>query len=102
MKNILKFVANYFTQVILFIYVVLVKLAPVHSYALWFTPKEFLAYTTAFKSFVAGNTGTAFGLLMLVCNIVLIVKLYKLQKKAGDADKPKPKTRSERHQRSVK
>ncbi|MGG4306110.1 hypothetical protein ABEW59_25590 [Bacillus wiedmannii] len=102
MKNISKFVANYFAEVILFIHLVLVKLAPVHSYALWFTPKEFLAYTTAFSSFVAGNTGAVFGLLMLVVNIVLIVKLYKLQKKAGDAEKPTPKTRSEKHQRSVK
>ncbi|WP_000789796.1 hypothetical protein [Bacillus cereus] len=102
MKNILKFVANYFAEVILFIHLLLVKLAPVHSYALWFTPKEFLAYTTAFSSFVAGHTGAVFGLLMLVGNIVLIVKLYKLQKKSGDVDKPDPKTRSERHQRSVK
>lgn len=102
MKNILKFVANYFTEVFLFINLVLITLAPFHSYALWYTPKEFSAYKTAFKSFVAGNTGTAFGLLMLVGNIVLYVKLYKLQKKAGGADKPKSKTRSERHQRSVK
>ncbi|MGE1041272.1 hypothetical protein ACQGRZ_13735 [Bacillus wiedmannii] len=100
MKNILKYVANNFTEVILFIHLLLIALAPVHSYAMWYTPKLFLTYTTAVKSFVTGNAGTLFGLLMLVGNIVLNVKLYKLQKKVGDADKPK--TRSERHQRSVK
>lgn len=102
MKNILKYVANYFTEVILFINLVLITLAPAHSYAVWYIPKEFVTYTTAFKSYVTGNTGTVFGLLMLVGNIVLNVKLYKLQKKVGDADKPRHKTRSERHQRSVK
>ncbi|WP_242249339.1 hypothetical protein [Bacillus cereus group sp. BfR-BA-01328] len=102
MKNILKFAGKYFSEVIIFIYLVLVKLAPLHSYALWFHPKEFVAYTTSFNNFVSGNLWLVFGLLMLVGNIVLNVKVYKLQKKAGDADKPKPKTRSERHQRSVK
>lgn len=102
MKNILKFVVKHFSEVILFIYVVLVKLAPLHSYALWFTPKEFAAYTTSFNNFVAGNIGTVFGLLMFAVNIVLIAKMYKSQKKEGDADKPEPKTRSERHQRSAK
>ncbi|MCC1486767.1 hypothetical protein LB312_05770 [Bacillus tropicus] len=102
MKNILKYVANYFMEVILFINLVLITLAPVHSYALWYAPKGFATYLTAMKGFVAGNTWAVFGLLMLVGNIVLNVKLYKLQKKVGGADKPKPKTRSERHQRSVK
>ncbi|AKR38553.1 hypothetical protein P4K49_29565 [Bacillus cereus] len=102
MKNIFKFAVKYFTEVIVFIYFILVKLAPLHSYALWFHPKEFVAYTTSINNFVAGNIGTVFELLMFAVNIILIAKLYKSQKKDGDADKSEPKTRSERHQRSVK
>lgn len=102
MKNILKYIANYFMEVILFINLVLITLAPAHSYALWYAPKGFAAYTTAMKGFLVGNAWTVFGLLMLLGNIVLNVKLYKLKKKVGGADKPKFKTRSERHQRSVK
>lgn len=102
MKNILKFAFHFIFVGIQIIYVVLAKLAPLHSYVLWFHPREFVVYTTSFSQFVAGNTGTAFGLLMLIVSIVLFAKLSKLQKKVGDADKPKPQTRSERHQRSVK
>ncbi|PFQ31495.1 hypothetical protein [Bacillus cereus] len=102
MKNILKFVVKHLSEVIVLIYVVLVKLTPLHSYLLWYRPQEFGVYTTALNNFVVGNAWKIFGLLMLVGNIALIVKLYKLQKEVGDADKPKPQTRSERHKRSVK
>ncbi|MDA1758315.1 hypothetical protein PDK30_25805 [Bacillus cereus] len=102
MKNILKFVFQNVLTIISSIYLVMAKLAPLHSYAMWFHPKEFVAYTTSFNSVVSANSWTFFALLMVAANLWLIVKVYKLEKKSGDNDDSKPKTRSERHRRSAK
>lgn len=102
MRNILKFVFQYVFTIISSIYLVMAKLAPLHSYAMWFHPNEFVAYTTSFNNAVSTNFWTFFALLMVVGNLWLFAKVYKLEKKSGDDDESKPKTRSERHRRSAK
>ncbi|PEJ66300.1 hypothetical protein CN906_05340 [Bacillus toyonensis] len=97
MKNILKFAFHYSWAIVSFIYLVLTKLAPLHSYVLWFHPKEFVTYTTSLNNLVAANVWKVVALLMVAGNLWLFAKVYKLEKKSGDDDEPKPKTRSERH-----
>ena len=88
---------KHITAFLLFLYNILAKFAPMHSYFVWYNPEAFVAYTTYATSLISGNPLTWLILILLLVNMYLISVILEEKEKKRNADTAKTGTRSARH-----